>query len=120
MFDVGFGGFFDAMTVLFPILFILVAGMIVVTLVKGIFRFHRNNQSPRLSVAARLVGKRQSYHRSSGQDMGFTDYYLTFEVESGDRMEFEVEGEEYGLLAEGDRGILNFQGTRYLGFERKT
>ncbi len=35
MFDVGFGGFFDAMTVLFPILFILVAGMIVVTLVKG-------------------------------------------------------------------------------------
>ncbi len=52
--------------------------------------------------------------------MGFTDYYLTFEVESGDRMEFEVEGEEYGLLAEGDRGILNFQGTRYLGFERKT
>ena len=28
-------------------------------------------------------------------------------------------GTEYGLLAEGDRGKLTFQGTRYLGFERQ-
>ena len=27
-------------------------------------------------------------------------------------------GREYGLLAEGDKGKLHFQGTRYLGFDR--
>ena len=48
-----------------------------------------------------------------------TSYYATFEVESGDRMELSVSGREYGLLAEGDRGRLSFQGTRYLGFERE-
>ena len=31
-----------------------------------------------------------------------TTYYLTFEVESGDRMEFVVNGEEFGMCAEGD------------------
>ena len=44
--------------------------------------------------------------------------YVTFEVESGDRMEMNVRGSEYGMLAEGDVGKLTFQGTRYLNFER--
>ncbi len=43
---------------------------------------------------------------------------MTFQVESGDRMEFSVTGSEYGMLAEGDTGKLSFQGTRYLSFER--
>lgn len=48
-----------------------------------------------------------------------TRHYATFQVESGDRMEFSITGREYGMLAEGDRGRLTFQGTRYLGFERQ-
>jgi len=47
-----------------------------------------------------------------------TSYYITFQVDSGDRMEFHVAGQEYGMLIEGDRGMLSFQGTRYLGFQR--
>ena len=43
---------------------------------------------------------------------------VTFQVGSGDRMEFHMSGAEYGLLVEGDHGNLSFQGTRYLGFER--
>ena len=43
---------------------------------------------------------------------------LTFQVDSGDRMEFSVTGQDYGMLIEGDRGTLSFQGTRYQGFER--
>ena len=46
-------------------------------------------------------------------------YYVTFQVESNDRMEFEVSGTEYGMLAEGDSGELTFQGTRYLNFRRE-
>ena len=48
-----------------------------------------------------------------------TWYYVTFEVESGDRIELGVNGTEYGMLVEGDYGKLSFQGTRYLGFERQ-
>lgn len=33
-------------------------------------------------------------------------------------MEFEIPGDVYGMLVEGDFGKLTFQGTRYLGFER--
>ena len=47
-----------------------------------------------------------------------TTYYVTFEVRGGDRLEFSVDGSEYGQLVEGDRGELTFQGTRYIGFVR--
>ena len=47
-----------------------------------------------------------------------TTYYVTFQVDSGDRMELQMDGSAFGLLVEGDRGMLTFQGTRYLGFEQ--
>jgi hypothetical protein len=47
------------------------------------------------------------------------DNYVTFEVKSGDRMEFEVKPQEYRQLVEGNKGRLSFQSTRYLWFERK-
>lgn len=50
--------------------------------------------------------------------MASTDYFVTFEVESGERIEFKVSVTEYGILVEGDNGELAFQGTRYLGFTR--
>ena len=49
-----------------------------------------------------------------------TSYHVTFEFDSGDRSEFSLSGSQYGMLAEADIGILTFQGTRYLGFERVT
>ena len=51
------------------------------------------------------------YHTTSS-----TTYYVTFQVESGDRIEMSVSGSEYGKLTEGDEGKLTFQGTRYLQF----
>ena len=55
----------------------------------------------------------------SGHTSSSTTYYVTFQVASGDRMELCVGGPEYGMLVEGDFGDLSFQGTRYLGFQRK-
>lgn len=40
-------------------------------------------------------------------------------VTKRNRIELIVNGSEYGMLFEGDRGRLSFHGTRYLGFERK-
>lgn len=48
-----------------------------------------------------------------------TYYYITFQVASGDRMEFLVPDNEYGMIVEGDVGKITFQGTRYKGFVRE-
>ena len=120
---------FSVMEILFPFFFFAVFGMVlivlVVTLVRGIGEWHKNNNSPRLTVPAKVVSKRTSvshgHHHGANGHMHTTSstwYYVTFEVESGDRMEFGVSGSEYGMLAEGDSGKLTFQGTRYLSFER--
>ena len=121
----GFGGFggFGMFEVMFSIVFFLIVGAFVVMLVKGIGQWNKNNHSPRLTVPATIVAKRTnvSHHHHAGEHHHHhtsTTYYVTFQVESGDRMEFHVAGQEYGLLIEGDRGNLSFQGTRYLGFER--
>lgn len=115
-FDMGFGAF----GVMFTIMFVLVIGVFVVTFAKGIGEWNKNNNSPRLMVPAVIVAKRTNVHRSGGEHHHTsTTYYVTFEVESGDRMELQMGGDEYGLLAEGDQGLLTFQGTRYLGFERR-
>lgn len=98
--------------------------MIAVGIIRGLTQWNKNNHSPRLSVEATVVSKRiQVSHDAHMHDQhtmhsSTTYYYVTFQVESGDRMEFHVSGSEYGMLVEGDRGKLTFQGTRYLGFER--
>ena len=126
----GFGGMgafggFGMFNIMFTIVFILVIGTFVVMLVKGISEWNKNNHSPRLTVPATIIAKRTnvSRHRHGGANSHHhhhtsTTYYVTFQVESGDRMEFQITGKEYGMLAEGDFGKLTFQGTRYLGFER--
>ena len=121
----GFGFGFGLFQILFTLMFLLVAGMIIVNLVKGIGEWNQNNHSPRLTVPAKVVEKRTNVtsHRHNGANGHHhhhtsTTYYVTFEVESGDRMELHMTGSEYGLLVEGDKGNLSFQGTRYLGFER--
>lgn len=122
----GFGmGGFDMMFSIVPIfiivIFVAVVGMFVVTAVRGVSTWSKNNASPKLTVSAQVVTKRTSvthHHSQNSMDHSSTHYYATFQVESGDRMEFAVSGPEYGLLAEGDQGTLTFQGTRYLSFER--
>jgi len=123
-FNQGFG-MFNAFGIMFTIVFVLVIGTFIVIAVKGIGQWNKNNQSPRLTVPATVVAKRTnvSHHRHGGVNDHHhhhtsTSYYVTFQVESGDRMELHVAGTEYGLLIEGDRGNLTFQGTRYLGFDR--
>ncbi|TRZ38019.1 DUF2500 domain-containing protein [Niallia circulans] len=105
------------------IVFVFVIGSILFAIFKGIGEWHKNEQSPRLSVPAVIKAKRTDVRRSSNHDnhhSSSTIYYVTFEFESGDRTEFHVSGKEYGLLSENDTGILNFQGTRFLGFDRKS
>lgn len=125
-----FDGVGGAMFTVIPLLvfvgFIFVFGTIIARSVQGAKQWKRNNESPVLTVDATVVTKRadvQHYQHDTGVDnvhhmSSSTTYYATFQVDSGDRMEFEIRDTEYGMLVEGDAGKLTFQGTRYLGFER--
>ena len=120
----GFGFGFGLFGVMFTLMFILVFGIFIVTIVRNITQWNKNNNSPRLTVPAAVVSKRSHtshhHHNTGGHHHTHhsTSYYVTFQVDSGDRMELHMSGQEYGLLVEGDKGSLTFQGTRYLGFER--
>ncbi|MFQ8799898.1 MAG: DUF2500 domain-containing protein [Dysosmobacter sp.] len=116
--DPGFDVTFSIMRIMVPVIFVLVFGIIIVTMVRGVGEWNKNNQSPKLTVPVTVVAKRSDVHRGIETMHTFTSYYVTFQVESGDRMEFEVSDMEYGMLAEGDSGELTFQGTRYLNFQR--
>lgn len=121
----GFSDFsarFSLFEFMFSLVFFLIVGTFVVIAAKGIRQWNKNNHSPRLTVPATVVAKRTnvSHHHHAGNHHAThsTTYYVTFQVESGDRIELHVAGQEYGLLIEGDQGMVTFQGTRYLGFER--
>ncbi len=121
----GFGTGFTIFGIMFAIVFVLVIGIFVFAVVRGISQWNKNNHSPRLTVPATVMAKRTNVSRhchggANGHHHHHTSttYYVTFQVESGDRMELHVAGSEFGMLIEGDRGKLTFQGTRYLGFER--
>ena len=131
-----FGGGMDIMFSIVPVIvvlgFILVFGLIIVRVVKSGIEWNSNNNSPVLTVGAKVVAKRMvvsrhnhhsHHHHGHGHAMHHTSasttYFATFEVESGDRLELKVPDKEYGMLAEGDSGKLTFQGTRYKGFERE-
>ena len=120
----GFAFGFDMFGIMFTLVFVLVIGTFIVTAVRGIIQWNKNNNSPRLTVPALVVAKRTNVtrHHHGGANGHHhhhtsTTYYVTFQVESGDRMELHMTGNEYGMLVEGDQGNLSFQGTRYLGFE---
>ena len=128
MYNFGMNGF-GLMSGLFPILFVFVFALVIGVFVFNFVRMAKekrtNDASPRLSVPATVVSKRTNvshHHHNGANDMDYcttdTTYYVTFQVESGDRMELRMSGREYGMLMESDHGTLHFQGTRYLGFDR--
>lgn len=132
----GFSFGFNLLSTLFPIMFLaffaLFIGTFIFMIVRAIGQKRKDDNSPRLVVDARVVSKRMQVgstrhvnHHNHGSHMDTdysyshsTTYFVTFEVESGDRMELSVNGSDYGLMVEGDCGKLSFQGSRFLGFAR--
>ena len=124
----GFGG---GTSPLMTILIAVVAVLLIGTVGRGLYVWMRNNRAPQETADARITAKRIKVSGHSGTMMAnrvsamnmihsstSTQYFVTFELENGRRLELGVKDPEYGMLAEGDRGCLSWQGTRYLGFER--
>lgn len=106
---------FNTFIIIFCLMLFIMLIAIIPIMTKNLKQRAKDSQAPLLKVAAQVIGKRLEV---SGNH-SFTTYYLTFAVESGDRIELRVEGEEYGQLVEQDVGLLSFKGTRLVSFERK-
>ena len=89
------------------ILFLFIIG-------SAIIRYRNNSKQPVREAEARVVAKRIKVWG----DHSHTDYYVTFEYRNSEREEFAVDDGLYGLLVEGDNGILTYQGFRVLDFKR--
>ena len=87
---------------------------------RNIAQFIENENSPVLTVPARVVDmRRKTHHHHSGKHHHHShSYHVTFEAGNGERMALKVRRGEYYELAIGDSGVLTYQGTRYLGFAR--
>ena len=73
-------------------------------------------KAPIDSMEASVVAKRTLVQQADGGAQ--TTYYLTFQKVNGMRVEMEVPGEDYGLAAEGDQGVLVARGSEFIVFER--
>lgn len=115
--------FMGVFMALFFAVFTLVLTTIIVQLIRGAGQWKKNNHSPVLNVHAIVVSKRTQISGGGGSSdhhhASRTTYYVTFQVDSGDRMELNIPTNEYGFLVEQDSGELTFQGTRYLSFQRR-
>jgi hypothetical protein len=97
---------------------VLAVAAILTPVVIGLIRWNRNNKAPQVTSPAVVVTKRQETSGGSRNTSVSTQYFVTFEIQGGDRLEIPMHGEEFGTLVEGDRGRLTYQGTRYKGFAR--
>ena len=121
------------MEYLTPILLWSVAIVVVLLFIYGVatmvYRFGQrlrrsiaNRFSPQKTYHAVVIGKREElssiYPVFGYRQYIDTEYYVTFEFRTGDRREYVVDGGDYGLLREGDEGVLTLQGTWFCAFER--
>lgn len=96
-------GLFDAVfPIVFFLMFVVVIGTFVFIFARSISEWNHNNQSPKLRVNATVVTKREDIRHMDSDDTisSSTSYFITFQVESGDRIEFHVSGQQYGMLAQ--------------------
>ena len=120
-------GMFNLMSFIFPLFFLVFFGLLIFSVVRGVKQWSYNNKQPIIPVQATIVSKRMSVshhnHHDANTNMNSTStsttYYITFEFSNGERVEFVVSGYDYGMMVEGDKGTLTFQGTRFKGFVRE-
>ncbi|MFD2616671.1 DUF2500 domain-containing protein [Terrilactibacillus laevilacticus] len=98
---------------IFFIFFILIIAATIFYHIK--LESYKNKRAPS-KVEAAVLQKRTQVNDLSNQNN--TDYFVTFQVESGAQIELEVSSTDYRQLVDGDQGSLVYQGDRYLRFSR--
>jgi hypothetical protein len=109
-------------------IFLLVFGAIAFAITSSIAQWMSDNAAPVETFEARVIAKRTKATQNQSGDANTHSvsrwtsysYFVTFEYSNGQRKEFGIKESEFGVLIEGDRGTLTFQGSRYKGFARHT
>ena len=80
----------------------------------------KQGRKPVYNIQAMVKGKRTLVEADpENPTIPKTRYFLTFHKRDGNRVEMEVPGEDYGLAAEGDEGILVYsKGDEFIVFKR--
>ena len=80
----------------------------------------KQGRKPIYNIQATVKGKRTLVEADpENANIPRTRYFVTFHKRDGNRVEMEVPGEDYGLAAEGDEGILVYsKGDEFIVFKR--
>ena len=80
----------------------------------------KQGKKPVYNIQAEVKGKRTLVEADpDNPNISKTRYFVTFHKRDGNRVEMEVPGEDYGLAAEGDEGILVYsKGDEFIVFKR--
>ena len=120
-----FSGFFDLFSAFGA--FGLAVGVLVVAVFASVigslvYRGLRYAAASPQSAPAVCIGKRTKVSGGGGtgevHSGSSTWYGATFQFADGSRRELDLSGRDYGLLAEGDRGMLTWRDTVFKGLDR--
>ena len=94
--------------------------MLVAKLTSRVNVEEKQGRKPVYNIQAEVKGKRTLIEADpENPNIPKTRYFITFHKRDGNRVEMEVPGEDYGLAAEGDEGILVYEkGDGFIVFKR--
>lgn len=98
--------------IVFFVLFAAVNVFIIVTVMRVYGVSKKNLSLPKIESDAEIVSKRSV---GSPKD-SFATYFITFRFSTGDTFEYPVSEDCYSYFAEGDRGKITVQGTKFISF----
>lgn len=114
----------EAMTLAFTMLGGGMAAILLLMLVARLTAIvnveEKQGRKPVYNIQAEVKGKRTLIEADAeNPNVPKTRYFVTFHKRDGNRVEMEVPGEDYGLAAEGDEGILVYtKGDEFIVFKR--
>lgn len=111
-------GFFFVFFLLALLTVITAVVVLVVVISRANQRRRADANAPRLQSPAVVVDKRTEL-RGGGETSNTQTYYVTFEFPDGNRYELQLDGPQSGMLTQGDRGVLVWQGSQFVGFARE-
>ena len=110
---------FSVFPIIFGIVFIGVICIFIFVIGSSIKQYASNKSKPVETLPAKVIAKRPHTWGGTGNTSAHTSYYVTFELENGERLELPVNDNFYGMNVEGDTGMLTHQGTQMISFERE-
>ena len=99
-----------------------VAVIVAVMLIRRKLKEMRGELNGMTTVNATVVYKRRDVRRdlnSAPYDERYSNthfYYVTFEEKSGNKLELLVSGDVYDSVRRGEKGVLSYQGLRFVDF----